>query len=176
MAFTTFPDLLHRAAHRSPDTTFLRWSDRGRSLTFAETEAATDRAASAFWASGVRPGDRVGILAHNGLDYVVAMWGAWKIGAISAHISVLVVDELADYVQACTPKVLVYTHDALPAIERDRSKMASITTYFCMDGPQEGAIAWADALTGAPSATPSVAIDDMMAAHLSFTSGSTGRP
>ncbi len=176
MAFTTFPDLLRRAAHRTPDATFLRWSDRGRSLSFAETEAATDRAASAFWDAGVRPGDRVGILAHNGLDYIVAMWGAWKIGAISAHISVLVVDELADYVQACTPKVLVYTHDALPAIERDRAKMPSITTYYCMDGPQEGATAWADALSVAPSATPSVAVDDTMAAHLSFTSGSTGRP
>ncbi len=176
MAFTTFPDLLRRAAHRTPEAVFLRWSDRGRTLTFAQTEEQTDRAAAAFWDMGVRPGDRVGILAHNGLDYVVAMWGAWKIGAISAHISVLVVDELADYVQACTPKVLVYTHDALPAIDRDRSAMPSITHYLCMDGAQQGAVAWADALASAPSAVPVVNVDDMMPAHLSFTSGSTGKP
>ena len=176
MPFTTFPDLLRRAAHRTPEATFLRWSDRGKTLTFAQTEEQTDRAAAAFWDMGVRQGDRVGILAHNGLDYVVAMWGAWKIGAISAHISVLVVDELAEYVQACTPKVLVYTHDALPAITRDRAAMPSITQYLCMDGPQEGALAWGDALAGAPSAVPVVNVDDMMPAHLSFTSGSTGKP
>lgn len=176
MGFSTFPDLLRRAAHRTPDATFLRWSDRGRSLTFAQTEEESDRAGAALWSLGVRPGDRVAILAHNGLDYVVAMWGAWKIGAISAHISVLVVDELADYVQACTPRVLVYTHDVLPAIDRDRAAMPSIEHYVCMDGPQPGALGWSDLLAGAPSARPGVDVVDSMAAHLSFTSGSTGKP
>jgi long-chain acyl-CoA synthetase len=172
---TTFPEALRDTAWRTPDATFLRWSDRNQSITYAEGEALAEKSAGALHALGVERGDRVGILAHNGLDYVAAMLGAWKLGAISTHISVLVHDELSQYVNAATPKVLVYTHDMLPAIDRDRVSMPSIEHYLCMDGAQPGAQAWSEVLQNAPTA-PVVQVQDSWPAHLSFTSGSTGRP
>src|ERR1700730_9432144 len=175
MLATTFPSMLRRAAERWPDRTFLRWSDKSRSLTFARADELSDHAAAALAALGVRKGDRVGLLAHNGLDYVVAMFGAWKAGAISAHISVQVADQLADYANDSTPSVLVYTHDLHGAIERDRSSMGSIEHYVCFDGAQPGAIGWDDALaTHSRTLTPRVEAGDPC--HLSYTSGSTGRP
>jgi acyl-CoA synthetase (AMP-forming)/AMP-acid ligase II len=123
----------------------------------------------------VRKGDRVGLLAHSGHDYVEAMFGAWKAGAISAHISVQVADQLADYANDSTPSVLVYTHDLHDAVERDRSNMGSIEHYLCFDGAQPGAIGWDDALA-THSRTPSPTVDAGDPCHLSYTSGSTGRP
>jgi long-chain acyl-CoA synthetase len=174
-AFTTVPELLAAQAHRRPDAPFLRWSDRGRVMTYAEVETAAAKAAGALRSMGVGPGDRVGLLAHNGLDYLVAMFGAWRLGAISAHISVMTGAELADYANSCTPKVLVYTHDLFDAVERDRTAMSSIEHYLCMDGAQPGAAAWGD-IVGAADTLPIQSFDSSLPMHLSFTSGSTGRP
>jgi long-chain acyl-CoA synthetase len=173
--FQTVSGLLSSQAARNPDRPYLRWSDRGKTLTYAEVDLAAAKAASALRELGVQRGDRVGLLAHNGLDYLVAMFGAWRLGAISAHISVMTGDELAWYANACTPKVLVYTHDLFEAVDRDRSSMPSITTYVCMDGPQAGALGWSDLLNAVAPLEEHNA-DSELPAHLSFTSGSTGRP
>jgi long-chain acyl-CoA synthetase len=144
-------------------------------MTFAEVETAAAKAAGALRDLGVGPGDRVGLLAHNGLDYLIAMFGTWRLGAISAHISVMTGAELADYANSCTPKVLVYTHDLFDAVDRDRAAMGSIEHYFCMDGAQPGAQAWGEVVAAAnPVGIQS--FDASLPAHLSFTSGSTGRP
>ena len=54
-----------------------------------------DRMAGALHALGVRKGDRVGVFAHNGLDYLLALFGAWRLGAIAALVNVKFADELA---------------------------------------------------------------------------------
>ena len=150
MLADTFPAMLRRAAHRWPERTFLRWSDRQRTMTFAAVDELSDRAAGALHGLGVVAGDRVGLLAHNGLDYIVAMFGAWKLGAISAHISVQVAAELTEYANDCTPSVLIYTHDLHDAVDRDRASTPSISTYICMDGPKPGAAGWTE-LLGPPT-------------------------
>ena len=42
-----------------------------------------DHMAGALTELGVGKGDRVTVFAHNGLDYLIAMFGAWRIGAIA---------------------------------------------------------------------------------------------
>ena len=59
MLAETFPDMLRRAARLWPDRTFLRWSDRGRGLTFAQVDEDSDRAAGFLASLGVGRGDRV---------------------------------------------------------------------------------------------------------------------
>ncbi len=46
----------------------------------------------------------------------MAMFGAWKLGAISAHISVLLADNMTYFVNNAKPKVLIYTGDLHYAI------------------------------------------------------------
>lgn len=171
--------LLHRllfdGADRHPDRRALVWADRARSVTYAEAVALTDRAAGALAELGVGRGDRVGIFAHNGLDYLVAMFGAWRLGAISTHISVLYADTLDYYVNDSRPSVLVYTHDQLPALDRLRTSMPSIRHYVCMDGPQDGAVSWPDALAAA-GPPPQLRVEESDVAHLSYTSGTSGPP
>jgi acyl-CoA synthetase (AMP-forming)/AMP-acid ligase II len=175
MSFTTFNDMLRRAAMRVPDKTFLHWVDRDRKLSYAEGEALSGQVAGALARLGVRYGDRVGIFAHNGLDYIMAMFGAWKLGAISCHFNVLQAEELDYFVDNATPKALIYTHDMLPVIDRFRSCMPSIEHYLCMDGAQEGALDW-NVCVREGSDPPSVPVSGDDPAHLSYTSGSSGRP
>ena len=160
---------------RAPDKPFLHWIDRDRSLTYEQAAETSARVAGGLAGLGIGKGDRVGILAHNGLDYITAMFGAWRLGAITSHINVLQADDLAYFAQDSTPSVLIYTHDMFPAIERDRSSMPSIRHYVCMDGEQEGAVDW-NALVASATPAPVADVADTDGAHLSYTSGSSGQP
>lgn len=175
MAFMTFNDMLRRTAWRLPDKTFLYWSDKNRSLTYAQGEQVSDQVAGALAALGIERGDRVGLFAHNGLDYVMAMYGAWKLGAISAHISVLQAENLAYFVNDCEPQVLIYTGDMHPILERNRAQLKSVKHYICYDGAQDGSHDWSALLASAPR-PPAVNVSDEDSAHLSYTSGTSGKP
>jgi acyl-CoA synthetase (AMP-forming)/AMP-acid ligase II len=171
--------LMHRllwdAAERRPDHTALRWVDRDRSLTFAETVAATERVAGAFHALGVAPGDRVGIVAHNGLDYLLAMLGAWRLGAITALTNVRFKDELDWYFADHEPKVVVYTHDIHEEVTSAKAAVPTVRHLVCMDGPKPGAHGLGD-LMAADLGPPPDPLDERAVAHLSYTSGTTGKP
>jgi len=175
MDFTTFNDMLRRAAWRLPDQNFLYWSDRKRSITYAQGEAQANKVAGALAALGVTKGDRVGIFAHNGLDYVLAMFGIWQLGAISAHISVLQKDNLPFFIHDSAPRVLIYTGDMHPVIESLRPQAPEVAHYICFDGPKDFALSWSELLEAAPNPPPTK-VDGMDAAHLSYTSGSSGTP
>ncbi len=168
-------DLILDGAHRHPDRPALTWVDRDRTLTYAALAESADRVAGAFAALGVARGDRILVFAHNGLDYVLAMLGAWRIGAISALVNVQYADTLDYYVNDCTPRVVVYTHDHLVTIDRHRTAMPSVEHYVCLDGPQPGAHGWDDLLAAAP-APPNDTAGENDPSHLSYTSGTTGQP
>ena len=170
-----FHQLLLDGANRRPDKTAVHWIDRDRRLTLAQAAEGMERVAGALHSLGVRKGDRVGIFAHNGIDYVLAMFGAWRLGAISAHVNVQYADTLDYYLNDSTPSVLIYTGDHLPTIQRHRTVCKSVKHYLCFDGPQEGALAWSELLASAPRA-PEVDVADGDAAHLSYTSGTSGKP
>lgn len=170
-----FHQLLVDGANRRPDKTALHWIDRDRRLTYAEAAAGMERVAGALASLGVTQGDRVGLFAHNGNDYVLAMFGAWRLGAISAHVNVQYADTLDYYLNDCTPSVLLYTGDHLQTIQRHRAAAKSVKHYICFDGAQEGAHAWTELLAAAPAPPPDD-VKDSDGAHLSYTSGTTGKP
>ena len=149
--------------------------DRGRSLTYAEAVATSERVAAGLATLGVERGDRVGVFAHNGLDYLVAMFGTWRLGAICALVNVQYADTLDYYVNDATPRVLIYTGDHFETIDRHRPHLASVEHYVCFDGAQDQATSWADLLDGAPAPPPD-RTEETDVAHLSYTSGTSGPP
>ncbi|MFL5796480.1 MAG: class I adenylate-forming enzyme family protein [Actinomycetota bacterium] len=167
--------LLYDGARRTPDRPAFHWVDRDRTLTYGEAVEAMERVAGALASLGVERGDRVGVFAHNGMDYLLAMFGAWRLGAIAALVNVQYADRLDYYVNDCSPKVLVYTGTHQEAIDHHRSQLQSIRQYVCMDGPAEGALSWAELLESAPAPPPD-RTEETDVAHLSYTSGTTGDP
>jgi fatty-acyl-CoA synthase len=55
--------------------------------TYPALAALSDSFARSLRAAGVGPGDKVGILAPNNLDYVLALLGSAKLGAISVPVN-----------------------------------------------------------------------------------------
>lgn len=116
----------------SPFPTMLDWLDAtvgehgGRAaLRYFESEigwAELDRMSDAFaaWMSdrGVSHGDRVAIILQNVPGFVVAVFAAWKLGAIPVPSNPLYRGpELARIFTDCTPKVVVADPGQLAEIE-----------------------------------------------------------
>ena len=170
-----FQDLLYKGAHRTPDALALRWIERDRKLTYAEAVAEMEQVAGALAQVGVGHGDRVGIFAHNGLDYVLGMFGAWRLGAAVTLVNLQYAASLDYFVNDSTPKVLIYTGDHFETIDRCRANMPSVQSYICLDGEQPGALSW-NSLLGSASSPPPDPTRETDPAHISYTSGTTGSP
>jgi long-chain acyl-CoA synthetase len=162
-------------AERTPDKLALHWVDRDIGLTYAQAVARMEDMAGALASLGVRRGERVTIFAHNGMDYLLAMFGTWRLGAISALVNVQFAAELDYYLADHTPSILIYTHDMVDAVQRAAKSVGTVRHLICMDGPQHGALSLPE-LMGAKLPAPSDPADETAAAHLAYTSGTTGKP
>lgn len=167
--------LLERSAQRIPDHIAFRWVDRNRTLTYAQAVEAMEAMAGALADLGVKPGDRVLIFAHNGLDYFVAMLGIWRLGAISALVNVKYADDLTYYVGDHRPSVIIYTHDMAAQVKAAAASVGGVAHLICMDGPQEGALSLPELMAAKLSAPTDLDRAEAIA-HLSYTSGTTGKP
>src|SRR5262245_47453641 len=81
----TLVDYLAEAARDQPADPAIHF--KGTTLSFAELDRLSDACASAFQALGVKQGDRVGLLLPNCPQFLIAQYGAWKIGAIVAPLN-----------------------------------------------------------------------------------------
>ena len=83
----TVAALLATLAARHGPLTAIR--DASAEASFAQLDERSARLAEALLRAGVSKGARVGILMPNGVDYLVALFGALRIGAVAVLISTL---------------------------------------------------------------------------------------
>ncbi|TDV56231.1 AMP-binding protein [Actinophytocola oryzae] len=81
---TTIGDLLDARAETSTRDALVMPEAR---LTYPELSSASDRFAAALVGLGVRAGDKVAILMPNSVDYVCALLGIVKLGAVAVPIN-----------------------------------------------------------------------------------------
>jgi acyl-CoA synthetase (AMP-forming)/AMP-acid ligase II len=167
--------LLIEGAERTPDRRALHWVDRDVGLTYAQAVLAMECMAGALASLGAQKGDRVAIFAHNGMDYLIALFGTWRLGAIAALVNVQFAAELDYYYADHTPSIVIYTHDMAQAVRRAARSCGSVRHLICMDGPQEGALSLPELMAARLPAPPDPA-DESAIAHLAYTSGTTGKP
>ncbi|MDX2139667.1 MAG: o-succinylbenzoate--CoA ligase [Chloroflexota bacterium] len=75
----TQPDWLMSAAHDAPEAPALLAN--GKTLSYAEFDAAVTDQATRLAADSVRAGMRIGVLLPNTIDSVVLLWALWRVGA-----------------------------------------------------------------------------------------------
>jgi acyl-CoA synthetase (AMP-forming)/AMP-acid ligase II len=144
-----------------------RDGDRERRYTFADHESLVASAAAALADRfGVRPGDRVGILAANCPEWIISFWATVSLGAICVGLNGWwTEDEIRYAVEHSKPKLLI----------ADRRRAARITgdlgvpTVIVEDG-------FEDLLAAYPNAElPTQPIAETDPAIILYTSGTTGR-
>ncbi|GAA3221793.1 class I adenylate-forming enzyme family protein [Actinocorallia longicatena] len=135
---------------------------RSGELTYAELDAAADRAAAAFSELGVGPGDRVAVCLPNDLDIVIAFHGAMRLGAIWTGVGeALAVPEKRRLLEDGAPSIVI----ALPGVAAelgDRWRAVALPLWR--------------SLVAAAGRPPAVDVDVHAPAAIAYTSGTTGLP
>lgn len=197
------PKLLHegltRSAARFPERPYLIFPDR--TVTYAEAEAEARRTAALLTGRGIEPGDRVGLLARNGLEYVAGFYGIQMSGATVVPINTSIDAEGLRYLLGdCDAKALVteggfaklaaaaaMPATATPATQPSTMSSAQSSTQtrrcfvltndpaaFGAQQPPLDVVDWRESVDAGHSVSVSMSPDDRAA--IIYTSGSTGKP
>ena len=148
--------------------------DAGKSpalrLTYAQMNERANSLASWLHEQGVGLGDRVAILARDGVAHLDLFFACGKLGAIHTALNWrLHWRELADILADTTPKVLFYSAEFEATIKQlQETGLTSIVAWLTVEEmPVNGE--WL-AVSGEQ------AVDEETIAALIFTGGTTGRP
>jgi fatty-acyl-CoA synthase len=171
-------DLLTNRARLTPDREALLMFPGARRYTYSELNARANRLANWMRALGVEKGDRVSILAHNGIEYLDLFYGLAKIGVILAPLNWrLVARELVYIVNDCRPKVLFCGLEFTDVLAEMRPEIR-VAHYVGIEGAAfDGALDYDAELAAASEAEPlRPALDPDDTYAILYTSGTTGRP
>ena len=87
--------LLSKRAHLNPEREAYVESDGSRRFTFKALNERANRLANSLQADGVKPGDRVGLLLMNSVEFMEAFFAIAKVGGVVVPLNWrLVADEL----------------------------------------------------------------------------------
>jgi fatty-acyl-CoA synthase len=165
----TMSDQLARHARTTPDVPALRFDGAGR--TYAELDERVTRLARALQQRGVGTGDRLAVLALNGMEAWEAYLAGVRLGAIVVPVNFrLVADEVA-YVLADSGAVALVVDAALAEVAAKAREQAPSVTTTLVIGPDYEA-----ALDAAGNEPLDIVVDEGGPAFIMYTSGTTGRP
>lgn len=151
-------------------------SDRHRAVTYAELNSRTNRLASALRRTGVRPGDRIAILALNSVAYMEVVFAAAKLGAITVPINYRLSAPEVAYNLADSGAVVAFCSPGFDAVLREAIDSPDVRPPSVVAIDHGEGHEYEEFLgSGAPDPINSdVGRDD--SAFIVYTSGTTGRP
>jgi long-chain acyl-CoA synthetase len=110
-AYTDVNTLLETHARQRPAKVFIESPDQDARITFGEFEALTRRLANVLAAEGVGPGDRISILADNGIEALAVFWGALRSGVIVNPINAEIREQHVSHILRTVQPALVFRGD-----------------------------------------------------------------
>jgi long-chain acyl-CoA synthetase len=157
----SIPELLQQRAAVAPDKIFLISETDKRQFTYGEFEDAVRRLGGMLAAQGIRKGDVVSLLLPNSVEYVIAYFACWHIGALAGPInSLLKAQEIAYVISNSEAKLLLVASEFEPQIEGSEIRKIVFDRV--------------DRVFGEPVESTQSERDDE--AIIIYTSGTTGKP
>jgi long-chain acyl-CoA synthetase len=112
-------------------------SEAGREITYSEFNDRANRIATGLIATGVRPGDPIGLLAPNSADWLIFYFGVLKAGAVAVTFSSLLTpDEMALLINHSKPRFLFSSEEKLNHLQSLRGS-AGLEKLICPGGDLE---------------------------------------
>ncbi len=166
--------LMTRAAAHDPNG--LAVVDGERSFTFAQLAGHSDRFAAALAKLGVVKGDRVGLLAPNCAEFVIAYYGIVKAGGVASTINSGYRErEIAHQLNDSGSRILVVHESVLEVARLARDATPGVERFVVIGDSATDVDSFWGLIESAPSAVPDVRIDPMEdLAALPYSSGTTG--
>jgi acyl-CoA synthetase (AMP-forming)/AMP-acid ligase II len=168
-------EVLDPVLERDPGRTAL--VGRHGRLSYAELDAAANRAAQALASLGLAPGDRVAACLPNDVGIVVAFLAAMRLGALWVGVNrVLAPPEKAYILEDSGAALLLTSSDVARELEALRARLPGLRALLRAD-PADPRSEWASLCARQRGeARPDVALDPWGPAAIAYTSGTTGHP
>jgi len=165
----------HHAKNR-PSKEAVRDLATGRTFTYADLDRRVDAMAAHLGSLGIGRGDRVAVLAHNGVEYFDVQFACARTGSICVLLNWrLTVNELDYIVNDSSPMLLVHDVEFADAATQlqERCDIAHLLEIDggAVDSPYEQAL---DAQAGNAADRVPLTHDDVIT--IMYTSGTTGLP
>lgn len=154
-------DVAARRAELTPHRPAVLW--RGAWLTYADLNDRAERLAGRLHEEGLRPGDRVSILAHNHVAHLDLILATAKTGVVYAPLnSRLAPAEQRDVAAYLRPSLLLHDADHAAGAEATGTPRVALEAYDAWIGD------------AGPAPTPDLTPDDPQ--MILLTGGTTGLP
>ncbi len=179
-------DYLGRREIYSPDK--LAVVDTGKDpawrLTYRQMNERANRFANWLWdVAGIKKGDRVAILARDGIEHLDCFFACAKLGAIHTALNWrLHWRELENVIEQTTPTVIIYSDDFRDGVAQLEAAIRgtghAIHRYLHVEGDGiPGSLHFETALQSAQAAPVACeSVDEENIAALIFTGGTSGLP
>jgi len=169
---TTFQNitaLLQDRVEAAPDKVFLFSQPDGRQFTYSQFADAVARTAALLAGEGVAKGDVVSLLMPNSVEYVIAYFACWRLGALAGPInSHLKEQEISYVVSNSEARALLVGSEFLTVINQLRN-LPTLNAVILFDDEAQATRDFTKV-----EATADVTLDDE--AIIIYTSGTTGKP
>ena len=134
----TFYDLINRNALCFKEKNAWLGVDGDRTLTFSQFKERVDCLAFSLQKSGIKKGDRIGVLGKNSLEFFLIYGSAAALGAIVVPVNWrLSADEVAYNLNDCGCKTIFVDKEFQETVEGIKDKLPSVEEYFNL-GPEGG--------------------------------------
>ncbi len=171
-------DVLGERARLTPDKVALVAVATGERWTYRQLDERAAACARAWRQGlGLRPGDRVGLLAHNRVEFLDNFFAAGKSGVVVVPLGTrLTAHELAFIVRDSGMRALVYD-GAFADVVRELAASATLERWVALDAPAlPGHTRFADVLSRCPVPGPRCPVSPEDPYCILYTSGTTGKP
>ncbi|MCY4362755.1 MAG: AMP-binding protein [Gammaproteobacteria bacterium] len=175
-------DLVARRAIYSPNrTAFVDFrKDKRCEYSFKDFDLRASKLASSLFDAGVSPGDRVAILADNGIEQLECCFASWKVGAIHVPLNWRSsVNELQYFLQITTPKTIVVQERFKDLLDKAAGPVRGSHKMQVITIGESGGCEYYSIITGSrerASFSPPADTHPRDTAVILFTGGTTGRP
>jgi acyl-CoA synthetase (AMP-forming)/AMP-acid ligase II len=148
------------------------------SITYRQLNLQVNQLTYGLLKLGIEPGDRVGILAFNCLEYPLVVYAVAKCGAILVPLNFRYKkDELIYVLNNSNPRVLFHGPEFNGLVDEAIDELVLPVKTVAMSGePLEGGTTLNRLIEGNSITEPYVDVDPFSPAMIMYTSGTTGFP
>jgi long-chain acyl-CoA synthetase len=159
---------IHAAAN--PDKPAVIMAETGKTMSYAELEAGSNRVAQLIRSRGLGRGDAIAFMVGNEPDYYKLVWGAQRTGVHFVCISTrLTADETNYILENSGARLFVLS----AKLAEQAAAIETTAERFSLGGAIPGYAALEDALAAMPDTRVA---DETAGSAMLYSSGTTGRP
>lgn len=151
--------------------------DRGRSFTFAATDARINRLGNRLLSLGIAPKSRIASLQYNGIEALEFDLMACRFGFVRTLLNAR--SSAEDHIRqlnAIGASFLIFSSDFAEHAAAIRSGVPNLQTMVCVGGSTPFADEYEESLAQSDPAPPVIDVAEADGHSIYFTSGSTGTP